>query len=122
MTKITNKEWVEKQIGREILSGMPDEVFDFYYRVMHDYGMDFYDGDRYAWLNTLFGYDIGADRAMEIITWYDDNGGDVLNVEAESGGTLKNICELELGLHFNFEYWPNNSPKAIAYEWKRGVA
>lgn len=64
--------------------------------------MSLSESDRWAWLNTLFGYDIGADRALDLDNWYYENGMDVLEIEADDRETVKNICELELGLHLNF--------------------
>lgn len=113
---MTEREWVENKIGKEILDGMPDEVWHHFYRGMHDYGMGFYDADRWAWLNTLFGYDIGAERALSIITWYDDNGLDVLEINADDKGTVENICSLELWFHLNFEAWAKETPDAIRYD------
>lgn len=113
---MTEKEWVENKVGKGILAGLSDDVFHHFYRGMHDYDMSFYDADRWAWLNTLFGYDIGAERALDIITWYDNNGMDVLEINADDKETLKNICSLELGLHFNYKAWPNETPDAIRYD------
>ena len=112
------KEYLEKEVGGDILAGISDEAIHHYHRAMKDYGMSFHDGDRWAWLNTLFGYDIGADRALSIITWYDDNGMDVLEIEAEEKGTVENITSFELGFHLNFSAWPEETPKTIEYGQK----
>ena len=40
-------------------------LYQFYKKCM-DAGMDVYDADRYAILNTLFGYDIGMEKARAI--------------------------------------------------------
>ena len=84
---------------------------------MNDYGMGLHDADCWAWLNTLFGYDIGADRALDIITWFDNNGMDVMEINADYKETLENITTLELGLHLNFSHWPDDTPDAIRYTW-----
>ena len=115
--KMDKKKWMEKQIGTEILSGLEDEAYEHYYRAMHDYGMDFQDADRYAWLNTLFGYDIGADRAAALIRWYYEQGLDVLELQAEDMETVKSVSEMELGLHFGFSGWPESTPEAMTYTW-----
>ena len=78
------------------------DVFNHVHKAMHDYNMSLSESDRWAWLNTLFGYDIGADRALDLDNWYYENGMDVLEIEADDRETVKNICELELGLHLNF--------------------
>lgn len=114
---MTHKEWVEKEVGKRIFDGLDDEVYDVYYKGMHNYNMGVYDVDKWAWLNTLFGYDIGAERALSIITWYDDNGMDVLQLEAEDKETVENVSRFELGLHFNFNGWAKETPKRISYRW-----
>ena len=114
---MTHKEWVEKEVGMEILAGCDNGIYDVFYKGMHDYDMGFHDVDRWAWLNTLFGYDIGAERALDIITWYDDNDMDVLELNADDKGTVENISRFELGFHFNFDGWPKETPEAISYVW-----
>lgn len=52
-----------EEIGEDVSAG----VFEHTYRAMHDYGMNVQDSERWAWLNTLFGYDIGAERALDVI-------------------------------------------------------
>ena len=114
---MTHREWVENEVGKDILKGLDDEVLEVYYKGMHDYDMSVGDVDRWAWLNTLFGYDIGVMRALSIITWYDDNGMDVLGLEADDKGTLESIVTFELGFHLNFDGWAKETPKGIDYSW-----
>ncbi len=116
------KAYVISQIGKDIGKDMSDEFFEHVYRAMWDYGMSVYDADKWAWLNTLFGYDIGADRAIALITWYDDNGMDVLDLTAEDKDTLKNVAELELGFHFNYTAFSNETPDAISYIWPAHIS
>lgn len=111
------KVFVTSKVGKDICKDMPDEFYVHTYRAMQDYGMSVYDADKWAWLNTLFGYDIGADRALDLITWYDDNGMDVLDLNADDKETIKNVSEMELGLHFNFSAFPDKTPEAISYTW-----
>ena len=111
------KAYVISQIGHEISAGLSDEFFEHTYRAMKDYGMSVYDADRWAWLNTLFGYDIGADRALDLITWYDDNGLDVLDLTSDDKDSLKNVAEMELGLHFNYAGFKDETPDASAFSW-----
>ncbi len=115
--KIEMKNHVISQVGGDICKDMPDEFFEHTYRAMKDYGMSVYDADKWAWLNTLFGYDIGADRALGLITWYDDNGMDVLELNADDKETLKNVAEMELGFHFNYAAFPDETPEVISYIW-----
>ena len=111
------KEYVVSQIGEESIENLPSEFFEHTYRAMKDYGMSVYDADKWAWLNTLFGYDIGADRALDLITWYDDNGMDVLDLSADDKETLRNVAEMELGFHFNYVAFPEDTPEVISYIW-----
>ena len=115
------KDYVTSQTGEEF-AGLPDAFFKHTYRAMKDYGMSVYDSDKWAWLNTLFGYDIGADRALSLITWYDDNGMDVLELSAGDKESLKNVAEMELGLHFNYAAFPDKTPDAISYIWPEYLA
>ena len=82
-----------EEIGEDVSAG----VFEHTYRAMHDYGMDVQDSERWAWLNTLFGYDIG-DRE-----------------------SVRNVAELELGFHFNFAAFAKETPDAISYRWPEHI-
>ena len=119
LTLEDKKAFVIDEIGQEICTGMDDDFFEHTYRAMKDYDMGVYDADRWAWLNTLFGYDIGADRASRLITWYDDNGLDVLNLTADDKDSLKNVAEMELGFRFNYRGFATETPDAISYTWPR---
>ena len=83
--------FVEKEAGKEIVAGLSDGFFRHTYRAMKDYGMDLSDSDRWAWLNTLFGYDIGADRALGIIRWYDEQGMDVIELNMADTVTVESF-------------------------------
>lgn len=100
-----------------MLDGMDDYCIDFLYRTMHDHDFDIYDADRYAWLNTLFGYDIGAEHAKGIIKWLYENDQEVLELTASSAYTLEGICNLELGYRLNFRKFVRSTPEAISYSW-----
>lgn len=111
------KAYVMGHINEEFEGDMSDAFFEHTYRAMRDYGMDVYDSEKWAWLNTLFGYDIGAYRASDFIAWYDENGMDVLELTAEEKEGIRNIAELELGLHLNFAAFAKETPDAISYVW-----
>lgn len=117
MTVSEKKTWLEEKIGAGTLSGMDDACFEFFFRAMHDQGFDFSDADRYAWLNTLFGYDIGADHAKEIIKWLYENDQDALELTASSSYTLEGICNCELGFRLNFRKFVRKTPEYISYSW-----
>ena len=117
-TLLEKKEYVKKKaLIENVLSGMDDDCWEFYYKAMHDYDYDFCDVDCYAWLNTLFGYDIGAERARGINRWLYENGQDALELTAKSAGTLKNICSFELGYDLSFDSFAGTTPDAIRYTW-----
>ena len=111
------KEWLEKQVGLFDIPADDEDIINFYYMATHDHGMSLCDADDYAWLNTLFRYDIGADRAKMIIRWYYEKE-DVSVQDAVSFAqkeALEHICTSELGLHLDFSHWPDTEPKAIQY-------
>ena len=114
---MTKRQWLKESGSWSVLSGLGDEAYDFYYMAMHDNGMHLYDADEYAWLNTLIGYDIGADKAKAIIRWLYENDQSAMGFEAGDIRTLKNICEMELGLQIDFSNAVTETPNAIKYTW-----
>lgn len=110
------KAWLEFKIGTGILNGLDDDAYDFYYEAMHDYDFALGDADRWAWLNTLFGYKIGIGPASEIIDWYYENGNDVTELCAKDMNSLQMVCKMELDLDMDFSLWNVDSePQAIRY-------
>lgn len=109
------QEYIEKKIGAGILSQLSDEGWLFYYKAIHDFKMDVYDADRWAWLNTLFGYDIGHDYAEQIISWLYENGQDVYDLSHRDKGTIEAICEGELGIHLEYDKFLNFTPDLYEY-------
>lgn len=78
-----------------------------------------YDADSYAWLNTLFGYDIGWGRAQAIITYFYANDSAVSELTAEnSREELENVNEI-YNLSLTFDMWPEKNPKGIYYDWQQ---
>ena len=115
MTVEQKADWIENEIG--FIPVDKEAAVEFYYKAMHDYDMALMDADDYAWLNTLFRYDIGADRALEIIKWfYEQTVVDAVSVNQKE--TLENICRFELGLHLDFSHWPDKEPKIFEYGFK----
>lgn len=114
---MNKKEWIENKVG-SVLSGLDELGVDFYYMAMHDNGMDLYDADRYAWLNVLFGYDIGADRALGITNWYYENDMEVLELVGglECKDEMMRVTD-ELGYHLNYGYWVWEEPDYITYSY-----
>jgi hypothetical protein len=112
------KSWIESKIGKGIIDGLDKYAYEFYYRAMHDEGLLFADADRWAWLNTLFGYEIPSDTAKKLINWYWENDKDVIQIEATHKGTVKSICEFELNLQVDFSKWPDKTPDAVKFVWE----
>ena len=114
---MNKKEWIENKAG-SVLSGLDELGIDFYYMAMHDNGMDLYDADRYAWLNVLFGYDIGADYALGITNWYYENDMEVLELVGglECKEEMMRVTD-ELGYHLNFAFWAWEEPDYITYNY-----
>lgn len=108
------REWLASKVGNEMLDGCDDLEIDFYYMAMHDNGMDWNDADRYALLNTLFGYDIGADHAKGIIRWYYEHDLEVTELASIDKKAVKNVCD-ELGYHLDFKYWEDEGREYITY-------
>lgn len=82
------------------------------------------DIDRHAWLNTLFGYDIGFYSAMKIDNWLwgsEDENGEYRDIETLSIGykdkSLIQRCAKELGLDLSFDKWATKEPDVYQYEF-----
>lgn len=108
------KEWIENKVGNGMLDGLDDLAIDFYYMAMHDNGMDWSDADGYALLNTLFGYNIGADHAKGIIKWLYEHDFEITEVESGERGMMEEACN-ELGYHLDFGYWMYEDPEYLRY-------
>lgn len=108
--------------GRSFTNQISDnpEAIEFYYKASRVYDMSITDADDWAWLNTLFQYDIGAYHARDIIDWYYyEHDSTVMDaVDADSKDTLSNICSLELGHHLDFSHWVKEEPKALRFGYK----
>lgn len=113
----TKKEWLERNFGSGLLTH-DEPMTEFYYKALHDYNMGVSDADDYAWLNTLFGYDIGADNAMEIIRWYYENLDTTVmeSVDIHQKEMLANLLD-EFGFHLDFSQWPTEEPQFLRYEF-----
>lgn len=121
MRKIPETEEAKKAyiLSKVPKDDLPDEATlnDFInhtYRAMQDYGMDTDDSNRWAWLNTLFGYDIGAERAILLIDLCNDYNIDVMELNADDQEFLETVAA-ELGLHFNFSSFASHTPDTIRY-------
>lgn len=115
---MNKREWLEINVGRDFVVGFDELGIDFYYMAMHDNGMDLYDADRYAWLNVLFGYDIGADHALGITNWYYENDMEVLELVGglECKEEMMRVTD-ELGYNLNYSYWVLDEPDYVTYKY-----
>lgn len=113
--------WLTRMFGHSFTDQIDDnrEAIDHYYKATHDYDMGITDADDWAWLNTLFRYDIGADHALGIIDWcYENEEATVMDcVNVDEKELLQNICET-LGFHLDFSHWPDKEPKALEFGFK----
>jgi hypothetical protein len=122
----------EKAIEKLVKSGIfteeacnTSEAGKFYVKYLMD-NLDICDIDRYAWLNTLFQYDIGAKNAMEIDSWLWGSetvlkdyplGFDTLELtwNDEEGKELLKKCNSELNLNLDFSNWVTYEPEYYKY-------
>lgn len=111
MTTEQKKEWLDKNVCADAFDGK--EMVEFYYATIHDNDMSLYDADRYAWLNTLFGYDIGIDNSLQIMRRYHEYNVDVMELDADDMWPIMYEIGWELGLTVN--KFVDETPKAIKY-------
>ena len=111
------EDWVAEQID------FPAAI-EHYHKGLFTYDMSVTDCDDWAWLNTLFRYDIGGERAKAIIRWFYENMDTTVQdaVDAGQKETLQNICELELGFRPDFSRWPDKDPNQPEYGFKEYFA
>ncbi len=105
--KITNK--IRKEV-EDYLEGegeyflkYPDEFYLFYYRCMKA-DMHCSDADRYAILNTMFGYDIGMDNAEKIDSWMYEHDEEIYELSYRDIELVKQAVT-EIGLNLDFSKW-----------------
>ena len=110
------RDWVEEHHRGAALDLNDANTVRCYYRLMHDLNLDLYEADRYVWLCTLFGYDIGEDTVKAICNWMYVNGQDTLEITAAQKDLVREICE-EVDEHPCFIDWAQSEPKAFGYEW-----
>ena len=96
-------------------------AMEFYIRVLVEHNASILDADCHAHLNTLFGYDIGFERAMAVTGWLWDpekNGTgkaiDVMEITHEEKKLLMQ-CNEESGLGLSFEKWKNGPVEEYEY-------
>lgn len=115
MTISEKRDWINEKTQLNVPED--EEIVQFYYKAVHDHAMLPHEADDYAYLNTMFRYDIGAEAAKAIIGWYYNNQDTTVQdaVTAEGKGTLENICQLELGLHLDFSHFAQEEQEWLEY-------
>ena len=73
-----------------------------------------FDIDRAAWLNTLFGYDIGYENAREIDSYLYERDEEVCELEYTDKVKVKKIVD-ELGLNLDFSKWATSDVPCYKY-------
>lgn len=102
-----------------------EPFFKFYARNLKKH-RDLADIDRYAWLNTLFQYDIGWDRAMKIDSWLWGSetvlidyplGFETLELDwnNEEDKQLLKKCDKECYLDLDFSKWLDHDVNSYMY-------
>lgn len=102
-------------ISNEIFdeSDVDTKAFKFYEEYLEE-GYTIFEIDRYANLNTLFGYDIGDEAAMEI----DKRLYDITEEVDAMDMTCKDkelVMSVSKDLNLDFSKWATSEPKAYRY-------
>lgn len=92
-----------------------DPCDEFYIKGLME-GDDISDIDRYAWLNTLFGYDIGRDNANAIDSYlYSEmDEMETLELTYRDKPVIQMVCE-RLKLNVKFDKWATTEPDVYHY-------
>ena len=96
-------------------AGGNDPCDEFYINGLME-GDDIPDIDRYAWLNTLFGYDIGRDNARQIDSYLygEMDEMETLELTHRDKPVLQMVCE-RLKLNVKFDKWATIEPDVYHY-------
>ena len=104
---------IENDVFRE--KDIEGEAAQFYIEGLMD-GKDIFDIDRFAWLNTLFGYDIGRENARQIDSYLygEMNEMETLDLTHRDKPVIQMVCE-RLELDLKFDKWATTEPKVYQY-------
>lgn len=96
---------------------LENPAFFRFYQWCLDAGMDVHDADRYAILNTLFGYDIGKDIAMEINDELWNMDIDTFELSSGCPENRKLVEEVveKFGIDVDFSNWQEDEYKAYSF-------
>jgi len=91
-----------------------DDFFVFHKKVK-DEGYSFHEADDYAWLNTLFGYDISLKTSMMISAVIDvEKNLTTADIDEESIYLMREICT-KYKINVDFDKWTKKKKKAVKY-------
>lgn len=101
---------------REI--GMDDDEneIDFYYSCVRLGISSLIDADSYAWINTLFGYNVGWNNAAQLIDILWDSEVEALELTAGDKTDLIDTCRI-YGLDMDFSKFAALTPAVTNYEY-----
>ena len=122
MTLQEKKDYVMSRIGQDLCKSASDDFFEHTYMAMEKYGFSFHWSESWAWLNTLIGYDIGADKALKLIRYFERNGIDVLKLDAGDMDELVAACILGIGYYIDLKAWPKETPGTVRYTWPAHIS
>lgn len=114
---MTREEAIITLIENDIFyeSDMESKAAQFYISELMN-GDDIPGIDRYTWLNTLFGYDIGREKARQIDSYlYSEmDEMETLELTHRDKPVIQMVCE-RLKLDVEFDKWATTEPKAYQY-------
>jgi len=106
---------IEARLGEDYL--LSEEMTEFYIEHWHEYECVM-DIDSYAYLNTLFSYDIGSDNARQISNWlYEKFNMTTEEIpDGDDADNLMRVAKWDLGLDLDFSNF-NADIEEIRYDW-----
>lgn len=108
-------DWLNQKLGDIFSIDCSSKCIDFYYKYISE-GLALADVDKYAMLNTLFGYDIGKENALKLceILWENIIEIVELGIDDNSKQHVIDACN-ELGLELDFSKW--RTEDIVDYEY-----
>ena len=117
-SKVTDE--LREEVSAYLEGLYPDDIkaedgFFLFFKRCKDAKIDHGDADAYAWLNTLFGYDIGLENAKAIdchmFNEYDMAISEVTHKDIQF---VKSVC-YDLKLELDFSKWAEEEPKCYVF-------
>ncbi len=110
---MTREQAIDTLIGNDFFneSQIGTRAMEFFIKNLMENTDNLFDIERYARLNTLFGYDIGFENAMRISTWLWCSEINEANIELDvfeisyKHKTLLMKCDSQCGLGLSFDKW-----------------